>query len=124
MKAIHSDNAPAAIGPYSQAIDSGARLVFVSGQLPIDPATGVMPEGITAQAEQCMKNLEAILNEAGCTFDNVVKSTCLLADMGYFGDMNAVYGKYFSGACPARAAFAVKELPKKALVEIEMIAAK
>ena len=120
---INTEKAPAAIGPYSQAIDSGTGLIFVSGQLPIDPATGVMPEGITAQAEQCMKNLEAILNEAGCTFDNVLKSTCLLADMSYFGDMNAVYGKYFKGDCPARAAFAVKELPKKALVEIEMIAA-
>ena len=108
-KAIASTKAPGAIGPYSQAIAANGML-FISGQLPIDPATGVMPEGITAQAEQCMKNLEAILNEAGCTFDNVV-------------DMNAVYGKYFKGDCPARAAFAVKELPKKALVEIEMIAA-
>ena len=121
-KAIATTKAPGAIGPYSQAIAANGML-FISGQLPIDPATGVMPEGITAQAEQCMKNLEAILNEAGCTFDTVVKSTCLLADMSYFADMNAVYGKYFSGACPARAAFAVKELPKKALVEIEMIAA-
>ena len=99
-------------------------MIFISGQLPIDPATGTMPEGITAQTEQSMKNLQAILEAAGCTFDNVVKSTCLLADMSYFGEMNAVYAKYFSGDCPARAAFAVKELPKQALVEIEMIAAK
>ena len=99
-------------------------MLFISGQLPINPATGEMPEGVTAQTEQSMKNLEAILEAAGCTFDNVVKSTCYLADMSYFGDMNAVYAKYFKGDCPARAAFAVKELPKKALVEIEMIAAK
>ena len=121
-KAIATTKAPGAIGPYSQAIAANGML-FISGQLPIDPATGVMPEGVTAQTEQSMKNLEAILNEAGCTFDNVVKSTCYLADMSYFGEMNAVYGKYFKGDCPARAAFAVKELPKKALVEIEMIAA-
>ena len=121
-KIINTPNAPAAIGPYSQAVQAGNTL-YISGQIPINPATKTVPEGITAQAEQCMKNLEAILHEAGCTFDNVVKSTCLLADMSYFGDMNAVYGKYFKGDCPARAAFAVKELPKKALVEIEMIAA-
>ena len=121
-KVIATTKAPGAIGPYSQAIEANGML-FISGQLPINPATGVMPEGVTAQTEQCMKNLEAILNEAGCTFDNVVKSTCLLGDMSYFGDMNAVYGKYFKGGYPARAAFAVKELPKQALVEIEMIAA-
>lgn len=122
-KAIATNNAPGAIGPYSQAIEANG-FVFISGQLPINPATGEIPEGITAQTEQSMKNLEAILKEAGCTFDNVVKSTCYLADMSYFGEMNAVYSNYFSGACPARAAFSVKELPKKALVEIEMIAAK
>ena len=122
-KAIATDKAPGAIGPYSQAIEANG-MVFISGQLPINPETGLMPEGVTAQTEQSMKNLEAILNAAGCTFDNVVKSTCYLADMSYFGEMNAVYGKYFKGDCPARAAFAVKELPKKALVEIEMIAAK
>lgn len=122
-KVIATTKAPGAIGPYSQAIEANG-LVFISGQLPINPATGEMPEGVTAQTEQSMKNLEAILNEAGCTFDNVVKSVCYLADMSYFGEMNAVYGKYFKGDYPARAAFAVKELPKKALVEIEMIAAK
>ena len=122
-KAIATNKAPGAIGPYSQAIEANG-MVFISGQLPINPETGVMPEGVAAQTEQSMKNLEAILNEAGCTFDNVVKSTCYLADMSYFGEMNTVYAKYFSGDCPARAAFAVKELPKKALVEIEMIAAK
>ena len=122
-KAIATSKAPGAIGPYSQAIEANG-MVFISGQLPINPETGVMPEGVAAQTEQSMKNLEAILNEAGCTFDNVVKSTCYLADMSYFGEMNTVYARYFSGDCPARAAFAVKELPKKALVEIEMIAAK
>jgi 2-iminobutanoate/2-iminopropanoate deaminase len=122
-KVIATTKAPGAIGPYSQAIEANG-MVFISGQLPINPATGEMPEGVAAQTEQSMKNLEAILNEAGCTFDNVVKSVCYLADMSYFGEMNAVYGKYFKGDYPARAAFAVKELPKKALVEIEMIAAK
>ena len=122
-KVIATTKAPGAIGPYSQAIEANGML-FISGQLPINPATGEMPEGVSAQTEQSMKNLEAILNEAGCTFANVVKSTCYLADMSYFGEMNAVYGKYFTGDYPARAAFAVKELPKKALVEIEMIAAK
>lgn len=122
-KAIKTNNAPGAIGPYSQAIEANGML-FISGQLPINPATGTMPEGVTAQTEQSMKNLQAILNEAGMTFDNVVKSTCLLADMSYFGEMNAVYGKYFTADPPARAAFAVKELPKGALVEIEMIAAR
>jgi len=122
-KAIATKNAPGAIGPYSQAIAANGML-FISGQLPIDPATGAFPEGgITEQTEQCMKNLQAILTEAGCTFDNVVKSTCLLSDMANFGAMNAVYGRYFSGDCPARAAFAVKQLPKDALIEIEMIAA-
>ena len=122
-KVIATTKAPGAIGPYSQAVEANG-MVFISGQLPINPVTGEMPEGVSAQTEQSMKNLEAILNEAGCTFDNVVKSTCYLADMSYFGEMNTVYAKYFKGDCPARAAFAVKELPKKALVEIEMIAAK
>lgn len=121
-KAIATTKAPGAIGPYSQAIAANGML-FISGQLPIDPATGVMPEGITAQAEQCMKNLEAILNEAGCTFDNVVKSTCYLSDIANFGAMNAVYGQYFKQDPPARAAFAVRTLPKEVMVEIEMIAA-
>ena len=122
-KVIATTKAPGAIGPYSQAIEANG-MVFISGQLPINPATGEMPEGVSAQTDQSLKNLEAILNAAGCSFDNVVKSTCYLADMSYFGEMNAVYAKYFKGDCPARAAFAVKELPKKALVEIEMIAAK
>lgn len=122
-KAIATTKAPGAIGPYSQAVEANG-MVFISGQLPINPETGLMPETVSEQTEQSMKNLQAILEAAGCTFDNVVKSTCYLADMSYFGEMNTVYAKYFSGDCPARAAFAVKELPKKALVEIEMIAAK
>lgn len=122
-KAIATTKAPGAIGPYSQAIEVNG-MVFISGQLPINPETGLMPETVSEQTEQSMKNLQAILEAAGCTFDNVVKSTCYLADMSYFGEMNTVYAKYFTGDCPARAAFAVKELPKKALVEIEMIAAK
>ena len=122
-KAIATTKAPGAIGPYSQAIEANG-MVFISGQLPINPETGLMPETVSEQTEQSMKNLQAILEAAGCTFDNVVKSTCYLADMSYFGEMNTVYAKYVSGDCPARAAFAVKELPKKALVEIEMIAAK
>ena len=122
-KAIATTKAPGAIGPYSQAIEANG-MVFISGQLPINPETGLMPETVSEQTEQSMKNLQAILEAAGCTFDNVVKSTCYLADMSYFGEMNTVYAKYFTGDCPARAAFAVKELPKKALVEIEMIAAK
>lgn len=122
-KAIATTKAPGAIGPYSQAIEANG-MVFISGQLPINPETGLMPETVSEQTEQSMKNLQAILEATGCTFDNVVKSTCYLADMSYFGEMNTVYAKYFTGDCPARAAFAVKELPKKALVEIEMIAAK
>lgn len=122
-KAIATTKAPGAIGPYSQAIEANG-MVFISGQLPINPETGLMPETVSEQTEQSMKNLQAILEAAGCTFDNVVKSTCYLADMSYFGEMNTVYAKFFTGDCPARAAFAVKELPKKALVEIEMIAAK
>ena len=100
----------AAIGPYSQAIVAGG-LVVTSGQIPINPATKTVPEGITAQTEQVMQNIKAILDEAGYTFQDVVKSTCLLADMEYFKPMNEVYAKYYSTDCPARAAFAVKGLP-------------
>ncbi len=122
-KIIHTDKAPKAIGPYSQAIEINGML-FISGQVPINPETGTIPEGITAQTEQVMKNIEAILHEAGYSFANVVKSTCLLADMEYFKAMNEVYGKYYAENPPARAAFAVKGLPLGALVEIETIAAK
>ena len=123
-KGIATKNAPGAIGPYSQAIEVNGML-FISGQIPINPETGNIVEGgIYEQTEQVMKNLEGILTEAGYTFDNVVKSTCLLSDMANFAAMNEVYGKRFTQNPPARAAFAVRTLPKEVLVEIEMIAAK
>lgn len=121
---IHTDKAPAAIGPYSQAVKTG-NLLFVSGQIPIDPATGVFAgEDITTQTRQSLKNVQAILEAAGYTLADVVKATVLLADMGDFAAMNAVYAEFFTGNCPARAAFAVKDLPRGALVEIEVIAGK
>lgn len=118
---IATNKAPGAIGPYSQAVKSGNHL-FISGQLPINPSTGEMPEGIKEQTRQSIANLKAILEEAGGSLDNVVKTTCLLADMSLFGPMNEVYAEEFRAVFPARAAFAVKELPKQALVEIEAIA--
>ena len=121
-KELNSKKAPGAIGPYSQAVQAG-NLIFVSGQLPINAETGEMPADIKAQTAQSIQNIQAILAEAGATLDNVVKSTCYLADMSLFGAMNEVYAEYFKAVYPARAAFAVKELPKKALVEIEVIAA-
>ena len=125
MKAINTSNAPAAIGPYSQAIDSAHGLVFVSGQLPINPATGAFPEGgIKEQTRQSLTNAKAILNEAGLDLANVVKTTVFLADMGDFAAMNEVYAQFFSAPVPARSAVAVKTLPKGALVEIECIAAR
>ena len=124
MKAISTSKAPAAIGPYSQAIEAGA-MVFASGQLPIDPATGAFPEGgIKEQTRQSILNAQAILEEAGCSLANVVKTTVLLSDIADFGAMNEVYASFFSEPFPARSAFAVRDLPKGALVEIEMIAAK
>lgn len=123
MNPIKTSNAPAAIGPYSQAIDSGAGLVFVSGQLPIDPATGSFPEGgVKEQTKQSLLNASAILREAGLGLENVVKTTVFLADMGDFAAMNEVYSEFFSAPFPARSAVAVKALPKGALVEIECIA--
>ena len=118
---LNSKKAPGAIGPYSQAVKAG-NLIFVSGQLPIDAATGEMPADIKAQTKQSIENIKAILEEAGATLDNVIKTTVLLADMSLFGDMNDVYAGFFNPIYPARAAFAVKELPKKALVEIEAVA--
>ena len=120
-KEIATTKAPGAIGPYSQAVKVDHHL-FISGQLPINPETGEMPEGIKEQTRQSIANLKAILEEAGGTLDNVVKTTCLLADMSLFGPMNEVYAEEFQAVFPARAAFAVKELPKQALVEIEAIA--
>lgn len=119
---LNSSKAPGAIGPYSQAVKAG-DFIYVSGQLPINAETGEMPDDIKEQTKQSLENVKAILAEAGATLDNVVKSTVYLADMSYFGPMNEVYGEYFNGGIyPARAAFAVKELPKKAKVEIEVVA--
>jgi 2-iminobutanoate/2-iminopropanoate deaminase len=119
---IKTSKAPAAIGPYSQAVEVNGTL-YISGQVPIDPATGKVVIGnIKVQTEQVMKNIEAILKEAGYTFQEVVKSTCLLSDMANFAGMNEVYAKYYPENPPARAAFAVKELPLGVLVEIETIA--
>ena len=119
---IATANAPAAIGPYSQAIKAGETL-YISGQLPIDPATGEFAaQDIQGQTEQSLKNIGAILEEAGYAFPDVVKVTVLLADIANFGPMNQVYAKYFTGDCPARAAFAVRDLPKGARVEIEAVA--
>lgn len=124
MNPIHTPSAPAAIGPYSQAIDSGAGIVFVSGQLPIDPATGAFPEGgVKAQTRQSLLNAKAILEAAGLGLGNVVKTTVFLADMADFAAMNEVYAEFFAIPFPARSAVAVKTLPKGALVEIECIAA-
>ena len=121
---IHTDRAPAAIGPYSQAVKAG-NMLFVSGQLPIDPATGAFPgEDITSQTRQSLTNVQAILEEAGYALSDVVKTTVLLADIGDFAAMNAVYAEFFTANCPARAAFAVKDLPKGAKVEIEVVASK
>ena len=122
-KVISTSKAPAAIGPYSQAIQVG-NLVFASGQIPIDPATGSFVEGgVKEQARQSLINVKAILDEAGLTLDNVVKTTVFLADMNDFADVNAVYAEFFAEPYPVRSAVAVKTLPKGALVEIEVIAA-
>lgn len=119
---LNSKCAPGAIGPYSQAVKAG-NFIYVSGQLPIDAKTGEMASEINEQTRQSLENVKAILAEAGATLDHVVKSTVYLADMSLFGPMNEVYAEYFNGGIfPARAAFAVKELPKKALVEIEVVA--
>lgn len=120
---IHSLRAPKAIGPYSQAVENNGML-FISGQIPVDPATGIIPDGIAAQTEQVMKNIAAILLEAHFSFDDIVKTTCLLSDIDNFSAMNEVYARYFLVNPPARAAFAVKDLPKGVMIEIEAIAIK
>ena len=121
LKKVYTSNAPAAIGPYSQAIICG-NMLFTSGQVPINPATGnVETEGITDQATQVMKNLAAVLEEAGTTFDKVVKTTCFLSDMNDFAAFNAVFAEYFTSK-PARSCVAVKTLPKNVLCEVEVIA--
>ncbi len=121
-QAIHTDKAPAAIGPYSQAIKVGG-LLFISGQIPVDPATGTIAEGIEAQATQSLTNIKNILAEAGLGMDAVVKTTVFLKDMNDFAAMNTVYAKFFEGTTyPARSAVEVARLPKDVLVEIETIA--
>jgi 2-iminobutanoate/2-iminopropanoate deaminase len=123
-KIIHTKKAPAAVGPYSQAVEVNGML-FISGQIPIDPETGEIVEGgIREQTQQVMKNISALLYEAGYTLSQVVKSTCLLSDMTNFKAMNEVYAEYYTTEQPARAAFAVRELPLGVLIEIETIAVK
>lgn len=122
MKVVYTDKAPAAIGPYSQAIILN-DILFTSGQIPVDPATGELAGNtIQIQAEQVMKNLDAVLKEAGTSFENAVKTTCFLADMGDFAQFNEIYAKYFVNK-PARSCVAVKTLPKNVLCEVEVIAA-
>lgn len=123
-KVIFTEHAPKAIGPYSQAIETNGML-FISGQVPIDPATGKIVEGgIKEQTEQVMKNIGSILKAAGYDYSDVAKSTCLLSDMSNFAEMNEVYGSFYTEDPPARAAYGVVRLPLGALVEIETIAAK
>lgn len=122
MKVLETKNAPGAIGPYSQGFEVNG-FVYTSGQIPVDPATGEVPAGIAAQAEQSCKNVGAILEAAGAGFDKVFKTTCFLADMGDFAAFNEVYAKFFTSN-PARSCVAVKALPKGVLCEIEAIAAK
>lgn len=120
-KAISTTAAPGAIGPYSQAIEAG-NMLFCSGQIPIDPATGLIPEGITAQTRQALANVAGLLAAAGLTMDHVVKTTVYLADMGDFAAMNDVYAEAFAAPYPARSAVAVRALPKGVLVEVEVLA--
>lgn len=120
MENIHTEKTPAAIGPYSQGIRLG-DLVFTSGQIPVDPASGSIPQGIEAQTHQACKNVAAVLEEGGSSLEKVIKTTCFLADMGDFAPFNAVYETYFTRK-PARSCVAVRELPKGVLCEIEVIA--
>ena len=120
MEKISTTNAPAAIGPYSQGMIVGG-LVFTSGQIPVNPADGTVPEGISAQAEQSCRNVAAVLEAAGTSPEKVIKTTCFLADMADFAAFNQVYAKFFPN-CPARSCVAVRELPKQVLCEIEAIA--
>ncbi|MBQ4280330.1 MAG: RidA family protein [Rikenellaceae bacterium] len=122
-KIIHTPNAPKAVGPYSQAVEAGGTL-YVSGQLPVDPVTNLVPETIEAQTRQCLANIRAILEEAGYTSDDVVKSTVLLADMGDFAAMNAVYAEFYTRDMPARVCYEVARLPMGVRVEIETVAVK
>ncbi len=122
MKKIETSNAPGAIGPYSQGMRAG-KLVFTSGQIPLDPKTGaIVGQTIEAQSEQALKNLRAVLEAGGASLGTVVKTTCFLADMSDFAAFNGVYAKFFTGDCPARSCVAVKTLPKNVLVEVEAVA--
>ena len=122
MKKIETSNAPGAIGPYSQGMRAG-KLVFTSGQIPLDPKTGaIVGQTIEAQSEQTLKNLQAVLEAGGASLGTVVKTTCFLADMSDFAAFNGVYAKFFTGDCPARSCVAVKTLPKNVLVEVEAVA--
>ena len=121
MTHVSTPNAPAALGPYSQAVDTGST-VYCSGQLGLDPATGNLADGVQAQTHQALKNLQAVLNEAGLSLDNVVKTTVFVQDLADFGTVNEIYGTYFHGGFPARSCVQIAALPKKALVEIECIA--
>ena len=123
MNVIETTKAPGAIGPYSQGVAAGG-ILFTSGQIPVNPADGSIPQGISAQAEQSCKNVAAILEAAGTGMDSVVKTTCFLADIADFAAFNAVYAQFFTGEVPARSCFAVKSLPMGGLVEIECIAVK
>jgi len=122
-KVIATDKAPAAIGPYSQAIEIG-NLVFTSGQIPVDPATGEIQEGVEAQAEQAFTNVKELLAAAGTSIENVIKTTVFIKDMNDFGKINEIYAKYFAGSYPARSCVEVARLPKDVLIEIEAIAEK
>ena len=121
MTHVSTPNAPAALGPYSQAVDTGST-VYCSGQLSLDPATGNLADGVQAQTHQALKNLQAVLNEAGLSLDNVVKTTVFVQDLADFGTVNEIYGTYFHGGFPARSCVQIAALPKNALVEIECIA--
>lgn len=120
-KVIFTEKAPAALGPYSQAIEAGG-LVFASGQIGVNPATGEAPDGVEAQAEQALTNLKAVLEAAGTSLDNVVKTTVFIQNMDDFGTINGIYAKYFPENCPARSCVEVAKLPKGLLVEVEAIA--
>ena len=121
MTHVSTPNAPAALGPYSQAVDTGST-VYCSGQLGVDPATGNLAGGVQAQTHQALKKLQAVLNEAGLSLDNVVKTTVFVQDLADFGTVNEIYGTYFHGGFPARSCVQIAALPKNALVEIECIA--
>lgn len=121
MTHVSTPNAPAALGPYSQAVDTGST-VYCSGQLGLDPATGNLDDGVQAQTHQALKNLQAVLNKAGLSLDNVVKTTVFVQDLADFGTVNEIYGTYFHGGFPARSCVQIAALPKNALVEIECIA--